>query len=260
MQQNQPLNLPAAPTQYQNPLQQGDMSFQSQTGQNLINGNLPSWLQSTVNPNNSANALQAAQGLLQPQFRDTLQQINNNAAANNQLNSSTYTDALARSQSDLNSQYQSIVSQQAINDSNQANQNKLGLFGEGLNTLQSGIGNEQNQANSTNQFNLQNYGNQVAGAVQQNQNANMANPFTQALSAVNPLAHDYFQSQGISNVPGYGVGQTLGFASSLFGGGLGQSGGGQSPLSAMPGSSASNYIGGQQNSPWNPYAASYAFK
>lgn len=268
MQQHQDLNLPATPTYYQNPLQQGDINSQSQTAGNLMSGNLPSWLQSTINPNNSANALSAAQGLLQPQFRDTLQQINNQAAANNQLNSSTYTDALARSQSDLNSQYQSIVSQQAINDSNQANQNKLSLFGSGLNTLQGAIGNEQQDSGAQNQFNLSNYSNQVASAVQQNQNANQANPFSQVVGMVSPIGHDYLQSQGINNVPGYGVGQTLGFASTLMGGGGGGAfGGGLGGAQSYTQGIGQGYGGGsngitgngisvgpQGNYVWNPYA------
>lgn len=270
MQQHQDLNLPPTPTQYTNPLQSGDMGLQSSTAGNLISGNLPSWLQSTVNPNNSQYALTAAQGVLQPQFRDTLTQINNDAAANNSLNSSTFTDALARSQSDLNSQYQSIVSNQAINDANQANQNKLSLFGTGLNTLQSGIGNEQTQANATNQFNLSNYDNQVAQAVQQNNNANRANGFSQFVGAISPVGHDYLQGQGITNVPGYGVQQIAqiagaaagagGGGGSAFGGGLGSNsytqgqglgagygGGGQGYGGQFGQGSQGQYI-------WNPYA------
>lgn len=249
MQKQQQLNLPATPTQYTNPLQAGDMGAQSQIAGNLINGSLPSWLQSTINPNNSANALSAAQGLLQPQFRDTLTQINNDAAANNNLNSSTFTDALARSQSDLNSQYQSIVSNQAINDANQANANKLSLFGSGLNTLQAGIGNEQNQSNSQNQFNLDNYSNQVASAVQQNQNANQANPLTQFESMVSPFANDYYKSQGINNVPGYGVGQTLSLASSAMGLANGLGGLGGSSGYSSPNNGGNSYVSGI----WNPY-------
>lgn len=269
MQSHKNLNLPATPTYYQNPLQAGDMGLQSQTAANLINGNLPPWLQSTVNPNNSANALSYAQGLLQPQFRDTLQQINNQAAANNQLNSSTYTDALARSQSDLNSQYQGIVSQQAINDANQSNQNKLSLFGSGLGDLQSAIGNEQNQGNSQNQFNLSNYSNQVAGAIQQNQNDNRANPFSQFVGMVSPFGHDYLQSQGINNVPGYGVGQTLSMlstAGAIGGGGGGAFGGGlQNSYTQGVGQGYGGYAGGGNNNGlnqnwaqnqyiWNPYS------
>lgn len=258
MQQHQNLNLPSTPTQYTNPLQSGDMGLQSTTASNLINGDLPSWLQSTVNPNNSQAALTAAQGILQPQFRDTLTQINNDAAANNSLNSSTFTDALARSQSDLNSQYQSIVSQQAINDANQANQNKLSLFGTGLNTLQSGIGNEQNQSNATNQFNLDNYSNQVAQAVQQNQNANQANPLTQFESLTSPLANDYYKSQGINNVPGYGVQQVAQIAGAAagVGGGAGSFGNGLGASNSYTQGQGlgAGYNGQNGGYVWNPYA------
>lgn len=221
MGKNNQLELPASPTQYTNPLQQGDINYQSGLGHDLTSGNFSgelSWLQPLLNNNNGANALSSAQGILQPQFRDTLQQINNNAAANGQLNSSTYTDALARSQSDLNSQYQSIVSQQAINDSNQSNQNRLNLFGTGLNTLQQGIGNEQQDSAATNQFNLENYSNLVAQAIQKNQNANNATGFQQALGLLSPIGNDYLKSQGINQVPGYGVADTAKIGSFFMGG------------------------------------------
>ena len=166
----QKLKLPATPSYYQNPLQSGDLSTLSGLGHQLTSGNFGqgaggdlSWLSQAVNPNQGylTQALSAAQGVLQPQFRDTLQQINNNAAANNQLNSSTYTDALARSQSDLNSQYQSMVGQAGMQDYTNAMNNRLSLFGTGLNTLQSAIGGEQQDTGSRNEFNQQNYENQV---------------------------------------------------------------------------------------------------
>lgn len=163
------ISLPPTPTYQNSPYFTGGgigdlYGIGNQLTSGDFSGNL-SWLQPTMNPNNGANALSAAQGLLQPQFRDTLQQINNNAAANNQLNSSTYTDALARSQSDLNSQYQSIVSNQAINDANQANTNRLSLFGSGLNTLNAAVGYGGQSEQDQNQFNLTNYQNQLAAAL-----------------------------------------------------------------------------------------------
>lgn len=271
MGKNQQLELPTPPTQYVNPLQRDDIAYQSGIGHDLTSGNLNgnlSWLQPLLNNNNGANALSAAQGTLQPQFRDTLQQINNQAAANGQLNSSTYTDALARSQSDLNSQYQSIVSQQAINDSNQNNQNRLNLFGSGLNTLQQGIGNEQQDSGATNQFNLQNYDNLVAQTIQQNQNANNATGFQQAIGLLSPIGNDYLKSQGINQVPGYGVGQTaqiagtiMGFANGFGGfggqGGLGQSTNALGNAGTAPGQFASN-------NPWsgiglNPTTGAYSY-
>lgn len=232
MGKNQDLQLPATPTYQSNPTFKQGYQGLADYGNRLTTGDLTgnlSWLQPTVNPNNSAQALSAAQGLLHPQFRDTLNQITQSAANNNQLNSSTFTDALARSQSDLNSQYQSIVSQQAINDSNQANSNRLGLLGKGLDTLQSGTSFAGQDQNSENSFNLENYQNQVAKAIQDNQNANNANGWQQALGLVSPIGHDYLQSQGINQVPGYGVGQTLGFASTIMGAG-GFGGGGQAGL------------------------------
>ncbi len=226
------LDLPATPTYQQNPNLGSNITFGSDLNKQLLSGDLSgnlSWLQPLVNPNNSAAALQSAQGLLQPQFRDTLNQITQSAANNNQLGSSTFTDALARSQSDLNSQYQSIVSNQAINDSNQANQNRLGLFQTG----ESGLGNftnmAQNQTNSENSFNLENYQNLVAKAIQDNQNANKANGWQQALGMVSPIGHDYLQSTGINSVPGYGVSDVAKIGSLFMGGGggLGSFGGGQ---------------------------------
>lgn len=220
------LELPAPPTQYTNPLQQGDISYQSGLGHDLTSGNLPDWLQSTVNPNNSANALSYAQGLLAPQFRNNIQDITNQAVANNQNTSSTFTDALAKASSDTNSAYQSILAQQAISDSNQANSNKLNLFGGGLNTLQQGIGNEQQDSNSTNQFNLDNYTNYVAKAIQDNQNAKNPGFWGNLASAWSPIGHDIYSAQGY-NVPGMGVQQTaltvagLGSGAGGMGGGLG---------------------------------------
>lgn len=219
------LELPTPPSYQENENLSPNITFGSQTSKDLISGNFGgnlSWLNPTINNNNSALALSGAQGLLQPQFRDTLQQITNKAAENNQLNSSTFTDALARSQSDLNSQYQSIVSQQAINDSNQSNQNRLNLFGQGLQGLQGFTGLAQNQTNSENSFNLDNYSNLVANAIQNNKNANRATGFQQVLG-FHPIGHDYLQSQGIENVPGYGVADVAKIAS-LFvpgNGGLG---------------------------------------
>lgn len=167
--------LPAPPTYQQNSNLNPNISFGSDYTKQLLSGDLTgnlSWLQPLVNPNNSANSLSYAQGLLQPQFRDNLQQISNSAAVNGQLESSTFTDALARSQSDLNSQYQSIVSQQAINDSNQGNTNRLNLLNQGLGGLQNFTQDAQNQTNSENAFNLENYQNLVAQAINNQKQAN----------------------------------------------------------------------------------------
>lgn len=263
------LELPTPPTQYTNPLQQGDISYQSGLGHDLTSGNFDgnlSWLKPTINNNNSANALSYAQGLLAPQFRDNIQNITNQAISNGQNTSSTFGDALAKASGDTNSAYQSILAQQAIADSNQSNSNRLNLFGSGLNTLQQGLGNEQQDSSATNSFNLDNYSNLVAKAIQDNQNANKANGFQQALGLVSPIGHDYLQSTGINSVPGYGVADTAKIASSIFGfGGIGGQGGafgsqlnsgGSAPFAGSYasnglGSSGPNqYLNYNQSNPW----------
>lgn len=168
MGKNKGLQLPATPTFKADPTAATGIPDLLKYGQEAASGDFGgrlSWLSPTVNANNSSLALSAAQGLLQPQFRDTLTQISNQAAANGQLNSSTFTDALARSQSDLNSQYQSIVSQQAIADANQSNANRLNIFGTGLDTIQNASQLGLSNQGQENQFNLSNYENQVAAAI-----------------------------------------------------------------------------------------------
>ncbi len=160
--------LPKAPTFQADPSAATGIPDLLKYGQELSSGDFGgrlSWLKPTISGDNTANSLAFAQAKLQPQFRDTLQQITNQAAANGQLNSSTFTDALARSQSDLNSQYQAILSQQAIADNNQSNTNRLALFGQGLNSIQNASQLGLSNQGQTNDFNLQNYNNQVAAAI-----------------------------------------------------------------------------------------------
>lgn len=249
------LQLPTPPTYQENANLSPNIDFGSDITKQLLSGDFSgklSWLNPTVNSNNTGNALSAAQGVLAPQFRDTLQQVSNQAAANGQLNSSTFTDALARSQSDLNSQYQSIVSNQAINDSNQNNQNRLNLFGEGLQNLQGFTGLAQGQTNAKNQFNLSNYDNLVAQAIQNNQNANKANLFQQAIGMFSPVGHDYLQSQGINSVPGYGVGDVAKIGSTFMGfTGLGNVNGIAGPTNPFQGGSAPGAGAYASNNLWS---------
>lgn len=230
------LELPAPPT-YQKPqLAIDNNKLLSDYGKSLSSGDFTGnleWLKPLISNDNGQNALAYAQATLQPQFRDTIQQITNSAAANGSLNSSTFTDALAKASSDVNSNYQAILAQQAINDSNQSNQNRLNLFGTGLNTLQGTINNDRGLSGDENTFNLQNYDNLVAQAIQNNKNANSANVWQQAIGMFSPIGHDYLKSQGINSVPGYGVADIANIAGSFmgFGRGIGNSGGGQQQLS-----------------------------
>lgn len=240
------LELPPTPTQQFNPNLKPNIDFGSKYNTGLLQGDFTgdrSWLSSLVNPDNSANALSYAQGLLAPQFRDNIQNITNQAVANNQNTSSTFTDALAKASGDTNSQYQAILAQQAINDSNQANANKLSLLGQGQQGLQAFTGLAQNQTNAENQFNLDNYSNLVADAIQNNKNANRLSGWEQAISLVNPLAHDYYQSQGRTNVSGYGVADVAKIASLFVPGNGGFQGGGLSSQQSLASGGSAPFAG-----------------
>ena len=168
MGKGQSLQLPATPQYQENPNLSPNITFGSDYFKQLLSGDFTgnlNWLNPLTNTNTSRDALSYAQGILQPQFRDNLDRIRNEAAANGQLESSTFSDALARSQSDLNSQYQALVSQGAINDAYQNNANRLNLLNQGSSGLQGFTSLAQNQTNSQNQFNLENYNNQVAAAL-----------------------------------------------------------------------------------------------
>lgn len=241
------LELPATPTYQTDPVfQQGYQDLSKYAGQ-LIKGDYSGFggLQdaTSLHPESTQMALQAAQGFLQPQYAQSNLDIQNMAIANNQNTSSTFTDALAKNAFNLNSQYQGIATGAALQDSQQARQNQMSLFGAGLNTLQGATQFGQGNQNSENEFNLNNYSNLVAKAVQDNQNANKATGWQQALGFVNPLYHDYLGSQGINSVPGYGVADIAKIAGSFFGmggGGMSSPGFGGGQYGTMPGMYASN--------------------
>lgn len=205
--------LPKAPTFQADPSAATGIPDLLKYGQELSSGDFGgrlSWLKPTISNDNTANSLAFAQAKLQPQFRDTLQQITNQAAANGQLNSSTFTDALARSQSDLNSQYQAILSQQAIADNNQSNTNRLALFGQGLNSIQNASQLGLSNQGQTNDFNLQNYNNQVAAAIAgQGTGSNMFGGLGTALgTGLGALLA--LPTGGLSVLAGAGIGGAIG--------------------------------------------------
>lgn len=162
------LNLPATPQYTEDSNLSPNITFGSEYNKGLLSGNFTgdrAWLQSLVNPNNSANALSYAQSTLSPQFRQNNLDLTNQLAATGSLNSSTASDAYSKMTGDLNTAYQAIVSQQAIRDSEQANANKLGLLQTGEQGLNAFTGAAQSRSNAQNQFNLENYNNQVAAAL-----------------------------------------------------------------------------------------------
>lgn len=223
------LELPATPQHQTDPVfNQGYQDLSKYAGQ-LIQGDYSGFagLQNatSLHPQDTQMALKAAQGFLQPQYAQSNLDIQNMAIANNQNTSSTFTDALAKNAMNLNSQLQGIGTGAALDDVQKARAAQLGLFNTGLNTLQGasqlGFANQ----GETNQFNLENYSNLVGKAIQDNQNANKATGWQQFGSMINPVYHDYLNSQGVTSVPGYGVADVAKIAGSFFGMGGGGMGG-----------------------------------
>lgn len=167
-------------------------------GNSLISGDIPGWLQSTISPDFSAQAISAAQHNLQPQYDQNNLDTKNYLADIGALNSSTATDAFAKNAYNLNSTLQGFGLNQAIQDAYSANQNKLGLFGTGLSTL-------QNNQNSKNQFNLENYSNQVAQVLA---GQKQPNPLFGGLGTALGAGAGFILSGG--NPLGAGLGATIG--------------------------------------------------
>lgn len=160
-------SLPDTPSLYQNPYVNQSVNGLYNYAQGLLSpdiAGLPSILQDTVstNPNVTRLTLEGLQAQLAPQLRQSRQDTINQLEANNQLTGSTTASALGNIQADYESQLVNAGAQAGIADINRALQNRIGLYGTGLNTLQAagqlGLG-EQSQIN---QFNLENYQNQVA--------------------------------------------------------------------------------------------------
>lgn len=228
--------MPSAPTYYTNPNLLPNIDWFSQEGRGLTSGDFTgsrSWLADLVDydPRSTKLALESAKGFLQPQFNDIVQQIRNEAAANNQLESSTFTDALAKNASNLESQYQGIASNAALNDLNQAKSNKLGLYEFGANLMNTGTGYAQGESNSKNQFNLTNYENQVAAALAGQKTASPMFGGLGTALGVGLGALLALPTGGLSVLAGAGLGGAIG-------GGLGGS------IDAMRGASGSGGFSG----------------
>lgn len=130
-------------------------------------GNLAGLMGDTVsfNPLTTQYALQAMQAQLAPSYRNSQQNLTNTLEANNQLAGSTTASAFGNLESDYMAQLTSATAQAGLADINRALQNRVSLYGTGLNTTQA-VGNAAltNQAQMNN-FALSNYENQVAQAL-----------------------------------------------------------------------------------------------
>jgi hypothetical protein len=120
-----------------------------------FSGNL-SPLQDTININ--PDVVSGFFQSLQPYYNQTRRSTMNELAATNQLESSTTANRLGQIDTDIASTLQGYTS----NLIQQALQNRITLFGTGLNTISGATGLAGQREGNKNQFNLANYENQVA--------------------------------------------------------------------------------------------------
>jgi len=106
--------------------------------------------------------LASAQGFLLPQFNDLTLQIKNQAAAANQLGTSTFTDALSKANQNIQSQFQGITAAAAVSSAEQALSNRVALVGLGGELSSRALKGALTGQNQRNQFNLQNFQNKLA--------------------------------------------------------------------------------------------------
>jgi hypothetical protein len=162
MGKNKSVSLPATPTYQTDPAYKSGLDQLMGLGTKLTNGDFTgdlSWLAdtTTVNP----DIIKGFFTGLQPSFQKMRQDTINTLAANNQLESSTTANALTQ----LDQNMADTMTGQVANLQTQALQNRMNLFGTGLNTISGATGMAQNEQNSINDFNLRNYENMVAKAM-----------------------------------------------------------------------------------------------
>lgn len=163
------IDLPSPPQMYRNPYV--NLSASSLYGKSMgllsdsVSG-LPQILQDTVSlsPDITKYALQGLQAQLQPELNRSRQDIINQLEANGQLTSSTTADSLTRLQSDFESRMVAAGSEAAMADIQRALQNRISLYGTGLQGVQGAGQLGLAEQESVNNFNLNNYQNLLAEA------------------------------------------------------------------------------------------------
>lgn len=115
-----------------------------------------------LDPQITQLALDQAKNSLMPEFNLQRQNTINQLANTGGLQSSTASNAFAQQDQNLQQQLQAITSGAALDDRRSAINNRLGLFGQGLDTTQTATGFAGQEQNNLNTFNLQNYQNMVA--------------------------------------------------------------------------------------------------
>lgn len=119
----------------------------------------------SLDPEVTRLALEQAQAELGPAFEDSINQIKQEAAAANQLESSTFTDSLARTTERFGTSLQGITAGAALEDRTRALNNRLNIFGLGAGLNESATGLAGQSQEQRNQFNLTNFENQLAAQV-----------------------------------------------------------------------------------------------
>lgn len=247
--------------------------LKSQVPNLLSLSGLPAPLMEAINTNPQITqlTLQGLQAQLDPVYRQRRQDTINTLEANNQLTGSTTASSLGNLESDYMAQLTAAGAEAGINDINRALQNRVNLYGTGLN-MAAGVGSTGlNNQNQMNQFALQNYENQVAAALlsQPQQSGGWAGGLTGGLGGAGTGAMiGTMIMPGIGTAIGAGIGagiggfagsqapsgtggQFLGAGASMFGNRnstpFQTSGGGETiykPLYQPTTNSAINYFGG----------------
>jgi len=159
--------LPTTPSLYVDPdvgLAKKDLMSKGQAlTSDTVNG-LPDILRPTVetNPEVTRLTLEGLRATLDPELRRSRQDVINQLEANNQLTGSTTANALTNLQSDYESRLVAAGAEAGLADINRAFQNRVGLYANGLNAIQSAGSLGVSNQSQINQFNLDNYSNQVA--------------------------------------------------------------------------------------------------
>lgn len=254
--------LPPVPTYQTDPVFKSGLDQMMSVGNDLISGNFAgnlNWLQdtTTVNP----DIIKGFFTGLQPSFQKMRQDTINTLAANGQLESSTTANALAQ----LDQNIADTMTGKVADLQTQALNNRLNLFGTGLNTITTGTGMAQSNQNALNDFNLKNYENMVAKTLaEQKQKSGgwlgaleggaggaalgiALAPFTGGASLMLPLAMGgagaLAGGLGPQGTGGSILSAGMGAAGSLGGGTNRLSGTFNNPARGIPGSSAFNSIG-----------------
>jgi len=156
------VSLPATPKYFEDPKFTEGIDQLFGLGGRLTNfdfsGSL-SPLQDVININ--PDMLKGFFSSLQPYYNQMRRGTMNELAATNQLESSVTANRLGQIDTDIANTLQGYTSQMI----QQALQNRISLFGTGLNTISGATGYAGQNQSQRNQFNLSNYENEVAAAL-----------------------------------------------------------------------------------------------